>query len=148
MPLSDKQCLAAKPKDKPYKLSDFEGLYLEVWPSGAKYWRLKYRLHGKEKRISLGVYPAVSLQEARIKKNSVKEEVLSGINPVLSKLEQKQTQAFSASLTFEHIAREWHSKQIAAWNEKHGETVLHRLEKYLFPEIGVDSDSWYPPFQI
>lgn len=55
MPLSDMQCRAAKPKDKPYKLSDSEGLYLEIMPSGSKYWRLKYRIHGKEKRLALGI---------------------------------------------------------------------------------------------
>ncbi len=136
MPLSDKQCHAAKPKIKPYKLADFEGLYLEIWPSGAKYWRLKYRLHGKEKRISLGIYPTVSLHEARQKKLAVKNEIKTGVNPVLSRLEHKQIQAFVSAQTFEEVAREWHTKQIEIWEPKHGQTVLHRLEKYLFPHLG------------
>ncbi len=65
MPLTDKAAKAAAPKDKPYKLSDDKGMYLEVMPSGSKYWRLKYRIAGKEKRLSIGVYPEVSLKRAR-----------------------------------------------------------------------------------
>lgn len=136
MPLFDRQCQAAKPKLKPYKLSDFEGLYLEVMPSGSKYWRLKYRLQGKEKRISLGIYPTVSLTAAREKKLKIKDELRSGVNPLLSRLENEQTAAFASSQTFESIAREWHDKQIETWNPRYAQTVLHRLEKYLFGDIG------------
>lgn len=136
MPLSDLQCRNAKPKSKPYKLSDFEGLYLEVMPSGAKYWRLKYRLHGKEKRIALGVYPAVPLIEARQQKAAIKEEIKKGLDPVLVRLEQKQTAAFNASQTLELIGREWYNKQIGQWDPRYAQTVLHRLEKYLFPDLG------------
>lgn len=136
MPLSNKECLNAKPRQKAYKLSDFEGLYLEVMPSGSKYWRLKYRLHGKEKRIALGVYPTVSISDARQKKEAVKEELRRGVNPVLSRLEAKQTDILSASKTFEKVALGWHAKQLGQWDPRYAQTVLHRLEKYLFPDIG------------
>ena len=65
MPLKDTDCRNAKPQDKPYRLYDEQGLYLEVQPNGGRYWRLKYRFLGKEKRLALGVYPEVGLQEAR-----------------------------------------------------------------------------------
>lgn len=136
MPLSDMQCRAAKPKEKRYKLSDSEGLYLEVMPSGAKYWRLKYRIHGKEKRIALGVYPKVPLIEARRSKDQVKEELKQGTDPVLLRLEKKQTAAFAGSQTFELIAKEWHSKNVGHWNPRYAQTVMHRLEKYAFDDLG------------
>jgi integrase len=136
MPLTDRQCQTAKPKLKPYKLSDFEGLYLEVMPSGSKYWRLKYRLHGKEKRIGLGVYPKVALAKAREKKDEIRENIKQGINPTLSRLEAKQMSTFANADTFKAIALEWYPKQFEKWDPRYAQTVLHRLEKYLFPEIG------------
>ena len=90
MPLTDTQRRSTRPKEKKYKLSDFEGLYLEIMPSGAKYWRLKFRLSGKEKRFALGVYPSISLQDARKKKNAVRHELQQGLNPFLKRLEEKQ----------------------------------------------------------
>jgi integrase len=136
MPLSDMQCRTAKPKLKAYKLSDFEGLYLEVMPSGSKLWRLKYRLHKKEKRISFGMYPDVSLAEAREKKIAAKAQIKTGSDPVLSRLEAQQTAAFAAADTFEKIAVEWHCKQLAKWKPRYAQTIMHRLEKYVFPHIG------------
>lgn len=136
MPLTDRKCQSAKPKTKPYKLSDFEGLYLEVMPTGSKYWRLKYRLHGKEKRIGLGVYPKVALAKARQKKDEIREDIKQGINPALSRLEARQMSTFAKANTFKEIAMEWYPKQIEKWEPRYAQTVLHRLEKYLFPEIG------------
>ncbi|PSR56643.1 integrase [Adhaeribacter arboris] len=136
MPLSDMQCRTAKPKEKPYKLSDMEGLYLQIMPSSAKYWRLKYRIHGKEKLISLGVYPKISLAEARKQKDSIKEELKNGLNPALVRLEKKQTATFNHNQTFELIAKEWHAKNVPQWHPRYAQTVMHRLEKYAFLEIG------------
>lgn len=136
MALSDMQCRAAKPKEKPYKLSDSEGLYLEVMPSGSKQWRLKYRLNGKEKRIAIGKYPAVPLVEARQQKASIREELKKGLDPVLARLEKKQTQAYASNQTFESIALEWHKTNLGHWDPRYAQTVLHRLEKYVFVEIG------------
>ena len=81
MPLTDKSCKNAKPKDKPYRLADSGGMYLEVLPSGGRYWRVKYRLAGKEKRLALGVYPQVSLLEAREKREAAKKLLSNGVDP-------------------------------------------------------------------
>ncbi|WP_375443714.1 tyrosine-type recombinase/integrase [uncultured Fibrella sp.] len=136
MPLTDMQCRTAKPKDKPYKLFDSEGLYLEVRPSGSMNWRLKYRIHQKEKRIALGAYPKLSLLEARREKDRIKTELKDGYDPLFVKLEKQQTAAFNHAQTFEVVAREWHSKGLDSWNPRYGQTVLYRLEKYTFHEIG------------
>lgn len=136
MSLNDIKCRTAKPKEKKYKLSDSEGLYLEVMPTGSKYWRIKYRIHGKEKRIAVGVYPKVSLQEARQEKDKIKDNLKNGLDPALSRIEQKQKAIFESAQTFEQIAKEWHSKGIDSWNPRYAQTIIHRLEKYTFIEIG------------
>ena len=136
MPLNDMKCRTAKKKEKPYKLSDSEGLYLEVMPSGSKYWRLKYRINGKEKRIALGVYPKISLLEARKTKDTVKEQLKEGIDPLLARLEKRQTALFENNQTLELIAREWHSKNVKSWDPRYAQTVIYRLEKYVFNELG------------
>ena len=97
MALSNMTCQAAKPKIKPYKMADGEGLYLEVTPNGTKFWRLKYRLHGKEKRISIGAYPAISIADARKAKEEIKRDIKVGIDPVLKRLQAAQTQALCGS---------------------------------------------------
>ncbi|SFT08536.1 Integrase [Mucilaginibacter polytrichastri] len=129
-------CRTAKSKAKPYKIFDRNGLYLEVYPTGSKLWRLKYRYHRKEKRISLGNYPLVTLLEARQEKDKIKAQLKSGHDPILVKLEQQQTAVFAHAQTFELIGKEWHSQNAPAWNPRYAKTILHRLEKYLFPDIG------------
>lgn len=126
--LTDKAIKAAKPKDKPYKLSDSHGMYLEVTPKGAKYFRLKFRLHGKESRISLGVYPAVSLQEAREMAAEKRKAISTGKHP--RKAES------SSSVMFEALALEWHKLRSPLWTPKYSTTVLSRLERDVFPLIG------------
>ena len=93
MPLTDTAIRSAKPEKKTRKLFDGEGLYLEIAPSGGKWWRLKYRFEGKEKRISLGVYPAIGLKEARKRRDNAKEQIATGIGP---KREQKSRQGLCA----------------------------------------------------
>lgn len=129
-------CQVAKPKIKPYKMADGEGLYLEVTPSGKKYWRLKYRLHGREKRISIGAYPSVSIADARKAKDELKKEINDGIDPVLKRLQAAQTQALSQQLDFKSMAMEWYGKQVLLWKPKHAEIIKHRFEKYIFPSLG------------
>ncbi|HYF32497.1 MAG TPA: integrase arm-type DNA-binding domain-containing protein [Chitinophagaceae bacterium] len=136
MAITDTQCRAAKPKSKSYKLFDYEGLYLEVMPTGSKIWRLKFWLHDKERRISLGSYPETSLADARKEKLAIKEDIRNGIDPVLKRAQEKQIAKFDASQTFELLAREWHRKQYDQWKPNHAQTVLHRLEKYVFPYFG------------
>lgn len=89
MPLSDTVIKSAKPKDKPYKLADSGGMYLEIAPRGGKWWRLKYRSAGKEKRISLGTYPDVSLKDAREKRDAARKQIAAGIDPSQHRQAQK-----------------------------------------------------------
>lgn len=121
----------AKPKEKPYKLFDGHGLYLEIRPTGSKRWRYKYTFNGKEKLISLGTYPLTSLKEARDKHFEARKLLDNGINPSEARKEQKE--AKSASNSFQFVAEEWWKQTKHTWSEKHGEQVYRRLEKNLFP---------------
>lgn len=136
MALSDLQCRNVKSRIKPFKLFDGDGLYLHVMPAGAKYWRLKYRLFDKEKVLALGVYPEVSLAEARSKRDDSRSKIREGLDPALVRLEQQQLAAFAQAQSFEKMALEWHKQQVGHWSDRHAQTVQYRLEKYIFPEIG------------
>lgn len=135
MKLNARQVETAKPKDKTYKMADGGGLYLEVSAKGSKYWRMKYRRPSdkKEDRLAFGVWPTVTLAQARAKRDEAKKLLVQGIDP---KAEQKETQAEnSGAYTFETIAREWHSSN-KRWSEDHRSRVLRYLELYIFPHIG------------
>lgn len=136
MALTDIQVRNAKPKDKPYKLSDAGGLYILVQPNGSKYWRLKYRIAGKEKLLSIGSYPVVTLVTARDKALQAKEKLLNNIDPSLAKKEEKQKQLVNLENSFESIARCWHNNQKLSWTERHSSYVLRRMEADLFPKLG------------
>ena len=148
MPLTDSAIRTAKPSDKAIRLFDGGGLYLEVSPSGGKWWRFKYRFGGKEKRISLGVYPDVPLasgkdrrsgqliEGARDKRESVRRILAQGIDPGEHRKNSKAAIADRAANGFETIAREWYSKNAATWNPAHGSRILRRLERDVFPWIG------------
>jgi Arm DNA-binding domain len=94
--------------DKPYKLSDASGLYLEVDPSGGKYWRFKYRFEGKEKRLSLGVYPVVSLADAREARDEYRKQLAKGIDPGIHRKAAKASRVGRVADSFETVAREWY----------------------------------------
>ena len=136
MALSNRACQAAKPKIKSYKMADGEGLYLEVTPAGTKLWRLKYRLYGKEKRISIGSYPDVSIVGARQAKEEIKKEIKAGIDPVLKRQQAAQINALNKQLDFRSMAMEWYWKQVPLWKPKHATIIKHRFEKYVFPFLG------------
>lgn len=138
MPLTDTACKNAKPTDnnKARKMADGHGLYLEVMPSGARYWRLKYRFMEKEKRLALGVYPDVTLGQARQKGEGARKLLANGVDPSFAKKEQKRQATLNAENTFAAIAREWHEKNLVRWSDRHGETIIHRLEVDIFPLIG------------
>ena len=136
MPLTDSTVRNAKPEDKPKRLFDAGGLYLEVSPAGGKWWRLKYRYHGKEKRISLGVYPKTTLSDARVERDKIKQQLREGHDPSLIRQRNKIKSRLSAENSFEAIAREWHEQQSGRWQPSHAVRVLHSLEKDLFPIIG------------
>ncbi|EPM2128568.1 TPA: DUF4102 domain-containing protein, partial [Escherichia coli] len=107
MALTDAKIRAAKPTDKAYKLTDGASMFLLVHPNGSRYWRLRYRILGKEKTLALGVYPEVSLSEARTKRDKARKLISEGIDPC----EQKRTKKVvpDLQLSFEHIARRWHA---------------------------------------
>ena len=136
MALTEINCRTAKAKDKDYKLSDGGGMHLLVKKAGTKYWRMKYRYAGKEKLLSLGVYPDLSLKEARIKRDEAKKQLTGGIDPSQAKQEAKQMQILKAGNSFEMVAREWHDNKKDSWTAKHAQQVLVRMEKDLFPAFG------------
>jgi len=136
MKLTAIQCKAFKPKEKPYKKSDGFGMYLEVMPNGSKYWRMKYRINDKEKRLAIGVYPQVSLAEAREKRDQAKEQLRNGDDPALLKKQEKLLRNLNAVNTFELIAKEWHLYNEDRWTPSYGAEILNRLEKDIFPHIG------------
>ena len=133
MKLTATQIKNAKPTGKRQRFFDGRGLYLEVSPGGGKWWRFKYRISGKEKRCSLGVYPDVSLKEARLKLDEVRKMVLSGIDPIQSR---KAAKTASEAPSFEVIAREWHGKYSEHWTQGYTHRILSRLESDLFPWVG------------
>ena len=134
--LTNTACKNAKTAEKPRKLSDGQGLYLDVRPSGNKIWRMKFRYNGKENRLTFGEYPLVSLQEAREKKDSARRLLAEGINPALEKKKKQLELQTSAENTFEKIACEWHEFNRDGWSENHARTVMRRLEQDIFPKIG------------
>ena len=134
MALTDSTVRAAKPHAKAHKLFDGGGLYLEVSPAGGKWWRWKYRFGGKKKRLSLGVYPDVSLKSAREGRDGVRQQLAAGIDP--GRFRRAHKLALVGGETFEAIAREWHAKFSPGWVPRHSDRVLRRFENDLFPWIG------------
>lgn len=136
MPLSDTSLRAAKPAEKPYRLYDTNGLYVEVTTAGGKLWRLKYRFGSKEKRLALGAYPDVSLKDARERRDDARKLLSNGVDPGLVKKAGKAARVEQAANSFEVIAREWYERQSAAWVPSHGERIIRRLERDVFPTLG------------
>ena len=136
MPLTATAIRNTKPADKPIRLFDGGGMYLEVSPAGGRWWRLKYRFVGKEKRLSLGVYPEVSLAEARSRREDARKLLAAGIDPSDQRKAAKREAEGREINSFEAVAREWYGKQAHVWVAHHASDVLRRLESNLFPEIG------------
>ncbi|MBT7951712.1 MAG: integrase arm-type DNA-binding domain-containing protein, partial [Gammaproteobacteria bacterium] len=136
MPLSDRKVSQSKPKEKDFKLSDERGMYLLVKKNGSKYWRLKYRFDGKEKTLALGVYPDVSLADARDKRDDARKLIAKDIDPSEDKKEKRRAKKINAENSFEIIAREWWDKQKGNWTEGHAGRVIKSLEIDIFPAFG------------
>jgi integrase len=134
--LSDAKARSAKPQRKPYKIADGDGLFLLVTPSGGKYWRLKYFFGGKEKLLALGVYPEVSLTEARQRRAEARKLLAAGTDPSHAKREAKRLIIAKQSNTFEVVAREWFEQRRHAWAPKTTRPKLSRLEQYILPSLG------------
>ena len=136
MKLTARQVDTSRPKDKPYKLSDGGGLYLLVNSNGSRYWRLKYRIAGKEKLLALGVYPDITLAEARQKRADAKKILAAGGDPGQEKQEEKQAKEQAVANSFERLAMEWHTHKSTSWSEGYAEHLLMYLKKDIFPFIG------------
>lgn len=137
VPLTDTQLRNAKPADKPYKLSDGGGLYVEVMPNGSKFWRMKVRqANGKESRLSFGSYPEVTLAGARAERSKAKQQQAAGIDPVQSKRVDRLQKKVAATNTFEVLARQWHANKSVTWKENTAKEAMARLQNDVFPRIG------------
>ncbi|HKE42713.1 MAG TPA: integrase arm-type DNA-binding domain-containing protein [Casimicrobiaceae bacterium] len=136
MPLTDVKVRNAKPTARPQRLWDSGGLYLEVSPSGGKLWRLKYRVGGKEKLLALGKWNAVSLAEAREKRDAAKKLLAQKTDPAEQRKADKREAAGRAANSFEVVAREWFEKRKGRWTPHHAKDVLRRLERNLFTDLG------------
>lgn len=126
----------AKPTEKTQRLFDGSGLYLEVSPKGGKWWRLKYRYAGKEKRLSLGTYPEISLKAARDRRDEARKLLREGIDPSEHRKQAKHERRTRRDNNFEAIAREWFEARSPNWAPSHADKIIRRLERDIFPAIG------------
>ncbi|MCP3714895.1 integrase arm-type DNA-binding domain-containing protein [Paraburkholderia sp. CNPSo 3281] len=136
MPLSDTAVRNAKPAEKPYKLADGEGMYLFVQPNGAKYWRMAYRLHGKQKVLALGVYPDVGLAAARKRRGEAREKLAAGIDPSEAKKVEKRVARLAAANSFKAVALGWMDERKTIVQIGQYEKTLARFEADVFPWLG------------
>jgi len=132
MYLNDSLIRNARPGAAPKKLSDGDGLYLLLRPNGARWWRMRYCIHGKEQALSLGVYPEVSLKQARQKREQIRSKVANGVDPGAERKAEKR----ALDITFEGVAREWWEKRKKIWSDSYAEAVMLRLKKDVFPILG------------
>ncbi|MEX5412738.1 tyrosine-type recombinase/integrase [Atlantibacter hermannii] len=138
MMLNARKVEAAKGQEKSYKLADGGGLYLQVEPNGSRYWRMKYRFGGKEKRLSFGVYPTVSLADARQKREEAKKLLAAGDDPGEVKKAKKLALTASTEILnpFREVALEWHKMKSPKWSEGYASDILEAFDKDIFPHIG------------
>lgn len=136
MALTDTALRNAKPTDKAYKLYDEKGLYLIVNPNGGKWWRLKYRFNDKEKTLSVGIYPEISLASARAKRDEARTLVAEGKDPSEARKDAKVQAKLEALNTFEAVANEWHALHNKSKSERHQQRVKRWLHYYLYPSLG------------
>ncbi|EPP7628372.1 integrase arm-type DNA-binding domain-containing protein [Providencia rettgeri] len=134
MALTDTKVRAAKPDEKAYTLTDSDGLFLYIHPNGSKYWRFRFRFGGKQHLMAFGVYPEISLADARERRDAARKQVALGIDPRELKKELKEEQQKEFN-TFEKVARDWHATN-KKWIESHSHRVLKSLEDNIFAAIG------------
>ncbi len=134
-PLSEAKVRTAKSQENEYKIFDGGGLFLLVTPSGGKLWHFKYRFDNKEKKLTLGTYPEISLADARQRRDEARKQIAHGVDPGALRKAMKQA-GTEETETFEVIGREWHTKFTPTWTPGHGSTIMSRLARDLFPWIG------------
>lgn len=136
MKLTATQVKAAQPKEKPYKLADGKGLYVLVQPSGARYWRWKFRFGGKEKTLALGVYPEVSLAAARAGCEQARRQLAEGRDPSQIKRIKKLADRHQGENTFKAVALEWYATQMREKSDSYRDRTKRLLENDLYPSLG------------
>ncbi|MBF0098391.1 MAG: integrase arm-type DNA-binding domain-containing protein [Magnetococcales bacterium] len=136
MPLTDTAIRAAKPTNKPFKLTDGDGMYLLVNPSGGRYWRFDYRYDGTRKTLALGVYPDVPLKLARERRDEARQLLARGVDPGELRKTTKDMDESRTESSFEAVAREWLVKFTPKWTEGHATKITRRLELDIFPWLG------------
>jgi integrase len=136
MKLTDTAIRNAKPQDKPYKIADGGGMYLQVNPTGSKYWRLKYRFNGKQKVLALGIYPEISLKDARERRELARKQLAKSLDPSEAKKEHKRQTLIKVENSFEVVAREWLEQRRSDWTTRYTKRVLRALENDLFKPLG------------
>lgn len=138
MALTDTACRNAKGRERPYKISDGEGLFLLVQPKGSRLWRMAYRFGGKQKTLAFGIYPYVTLADAREKKAEAKRALSKGVDPAKAEVKQAET--------FESVAQRWYDNSKDRWDESHSGRMWSRVKRDAFPEIGsLPIDKIAPP---
>ncbi|MDH8684547.1 integrase arm-type DNA-binding domain-containing protein [Klebsiella pneumoniae] len=133
MSLTDAKIRTLKPSDKPFKVSDSHGLYLLVKPGGSRHWYLKYRISGKESRIALGAYPAISLSDARQQREGIRKMLALNINPVQQRAAERGSR--TPEKVFKNVALAWH-KSNRKWSQNTADRLLASLNNHIFPVIG------------
>ena len=145
--LSIKQAIKkANSSTKTIKISDGGGMYLQVQPNASKYWRMNCRINGKQITLSFGLWPDVSIAEARLKQEQSKEKIGKGINPIEEKREQSRLQLEEMLVkeskedilknTFKKVSTEWQKRKTPHWTEKHAREVLNSLKHHVYPDLG------------
>jgi integrase len=148
MPLTDTAVRNAKPGLKTTRKSDAGGLYLEVSPSGGKWWRLKYRIDGKEKRLSLGTYPDTSLKDARERRDQARRLLAAGTDPGEARKADKAARKVAALNTFDAVAQAWLEKSAEGWDRGTQDKVRASLVNHVFPRIGRQPISTIRPADV
>jgi integrase len=136
MPLTDTAIKSAKPTEKPVKMTDGDGLYLLISPNGGKWWRFDYRFDSKRKTLSMGVYPQVSLRDARDRRDAARKQIANGIDPGEHRKAHKNARADAVANSFEAIANEWFTKMLPTWSPDHADKIIKRFKRDVFPWIG------------
>ncbi len=135
MALTDTAVRSFRPTDKIQRIRDERGLYLEVRPNGNKFWRFRYWIDKRERILSLGPYPEISLREARDRREETRKLLAEGKDPAEVKKAARE-EADAPADTFEPIAREWHARKSKTWVIEHSEKIIRRFELYVFPWLG------------
>ncbi|EFZ66998.1 putative prophage CPS-53 integrase [Escherichia coli OK1357] len=142
------QIRRAKPEAKAYTLGDGQGLSLLVEPNGSKSWRFRYRYAGKPKMISLGVYPTITLAEARARRDEARKIVAEGKNPSEVRKEQKLALRIQSENAFEKIAREWHQMKSAKWSAGYASDIIEAFQNDIFPYVGTRPVGEIKPLEL